>query len=571
MIKKIITIEHFLYILAVIIGVSFRFIDLGSLPLSDAEGLVSLHALQLISGESNFGHSDQTFLANIQAILFFFFGNSNFVARFFPALIGVLIIPTPGLFKKYFSPQAMIILSFWIALSPTFIALSRQVDSTILFLLSGLLFIFFLINRSVIPSAIFFTISLLTGRIFFWAVIIFLFTFIYLNLFLRNQKNRIYDQSIQLLKNFEWKKFGFISIITYFLVSTVGFLFPEQLSGVGYGFNAYLNGWSQPSTISLPDLLRGLFFYEYGAILFGIAGIIFMIRKDPIARLLLTGFLLFSIIQIILVSEKSIYYNLFIILPLMIAASFFIHQFATVSRMFLPKILAIIFITLSIIFFISLAFMSMFANPSQGGQENTLRIFFVIAGFALIIGAGLLTGWAISWKIAGKSFLFVAIIFLVILTFSAAVNASGLRNPYHNEILQLQPLPVEQDLLINTLEDYSEWNYGEKLTIKIFVMGDQPASLLWTLRNFKNVSLGNEVPLNEEIDAIITNADQNLVQSDSFRGQDILWTSKPAWSLMSSSEYAHWFLTRRALQDVINQKTIIVWVRNSLFPGTDSQ
>jgi hypothetical protein len=213
----------------------------------------------------------------------------------------------------------------------------------------------------------------------------------------------------------------------------------------------------------------------------------------------------------------------------------------------------------------------MFANPYQGEQENTLRIFFIIAGFALIIGAGLLAGWAISWQIAGKSFLFVALIFLSIINLSAAVNGSGLRNPYQNEILSISSIPIEQDLLIDTLEDYSEWNYGNHHTSNVYVMGDQPASLFWALREFDNITQGNEIPLNENIDIIITNADQTLVQSDMFRGQDILWTSYVAWDSMSSSEFAQWFLARRAPQDILNQKSIIVWVRNSLFPGSDTQ
>jgi hypothetical protein len=211
----------------------------------------------------------------------------------------------------------------------------------------------------------------------------------------------------------------------------------------------------------------------------------------------------------------------------------------------------------------------MFANPFQGVQENSLRIFFIIAGFALILAAGLLAGWSMSWEIAGKSFLLVAIVFLSLITISAGVNASGLRKPYQNEILFISPVPIDQDLLIGTLEDYSGWNYGEVKTINIFIMGDQPASLLWTLRNFENISQGNEIPLNEQVDAIITNADKTLVQSNSFRGQDILWTSKPAWDIMSSTEFAQWFLTRRAPQDGINQKSNIVWIRNSLFPGSE--
>lgn len=569
MIKKTITIEHLLYILIIIIGIAFRFFHLGSLPLSDAESAVSLHALGLISKESNPGYSDQTFLANIQAILFFLIGNSNFIARLFPALIGVSFILIPPLFRNYFSPRAMLILSFWIAVSPTFIALSRQVDSTILFLLSIFLFIYFLIIRKIIPSAIFFVISLICGKIFFWTLIPVFITIVFLQLFLNKQNDLFYDKFVQSIKLFQWKKFGIASIFAYVLLSTMLFVFPDQFSGVGYGLNAYLDSWTNLSSIHLSDLVRGMLFYEIGAILFGIAGIIYIVRKNQPAGLFITGILSFSFIQLVLIFEKSIIYNLIIILPLIIAGSFFIDHFATFRQTFEPKILVVSSIALSIIFFISLAFMSMFANPYQGAQENSLRIFFIIAGFALIIAAGLLAGWAISWEIAGKSFLLVATTFLTFITVSAGVNASGLRKPYQNEILYISPIPIEQDLLIDTLEDYSGWNYGEKESINIFVMGEQPASLLWALRNFDNISQGNEVPLNEKVDAIITNADQTLVQSNSYRGQDILWTSKPAWDIMSGTEFAQWFLSRRAPQDGLNQKSYIVWIRNSLFPGTE--
>lgn len=569
MIKKTITIERLLYFIIISIGIAFRFVHLGGLPLSDSESVVSLHALGLISGDSNTGYSDQIFLANIQAILFFLVGNSNFIARLFPAVIGVSFILIPTLFRNYFSPRAMIILSFWIAISPTFISLSRQVDSTILFLLSISLSIYFFINRKTIPSAIFFVVSLLSGKIFFWTLIPIVVTFIYLQLFLNKQNNPSYEKFKQTIKLFQWKKFGLTFIVAYVLLSTMAFAFPVQFSGVGYGLNAYLSSWTKLSSIHLSEVIRGMFFYEIGAILFGIAGIIFIARKNQLAGLFLTGIMAFSFIQLVLISEKSIIYNALIIFPLIIAGSFFIDHYLTFRQEFIPKILVVTSVALSIIFFISLAFMSMFANPFQGVQENSLRIFFIIAGFALILAAGLLAGWAMSWEIAGKSFLLVAIVFLSLITISAGVNASGLRKPYQNEILFISPVPIDQDLLIGTLEDYSGWNYGEVKTINIFIMGDQPASLLWTLRNFENISQGNEIPLNEQVDAIITNADKTLVQSNSFRGQDILWTSKPAWDIMSSTEFAQWFLTRRAPQDGINQKSNIVWIRNSLFPGSE--
>lgn len=569
--KKLFTIEYLIYALIITVGIAFRFINLGHLPLSDFESTISLHALSLMAGENGVSFSDQTFLSNFQAILFFLFGNSNFIARLFPAVVGVLFILTPFLFRNFVNPKMMIILSFWIALSPTFISLSRQVDSTILFLFSISIFLYFFIKHSAIPSAVFFVIGLLSGKIFLLVLIPSLISLMYVYLFLNKQDNSIYNQIIQLIRSFQWKKFGLSSIVAYVLLSTFGFIFPGQLSGVGYGINVYLNSWSQLSSFTLPDLARGLLFYELPAIIFGLIGIVFIILKNQIVGLYITGLITFSIIQIVLMTEKTIIMNVIIVFSLMIAGSFFINQFLFIPRQLKMKIMIVTLIALSILFFISLAFMSMFANSYQGEQENTLRIFFIIAGFALIIGAGLLAGWAISWEIAGKSFLLLSISYFLIFTISASVNASGLREPYQNEILSINPIPIEQDLLINTLESYSEWNHGNKNSIKIHILGDQSPSMYWALRTFDNISKGDVIPLDEEIDAIITKADQNLVQADSFRGQDILWTSKPAWSSMTANETAQWILSRRAPQDMLFQNSIIIWIRNSLFPGADTQ
>ncbi len=568
---KLFTIDYLIYGLILIMGIAFRFINLGSLPLSDVESSVSLHALSLISGENAETISDQTVLSNIQAVFFFLFGNSNFFARLFPAVIGVLFILVPFLFRNFLNPKMMIILSFWIALSPTFVSLSRQVDSTILFLFSISIFFYYFIKQSVIPSAVFFVISLLSGKIFLMIFIPSLISLIYVYIFLNKQNNSIYDQIMQLIKSFQWKKFSLYSISSYILLSTFGFIFPGQLSGLGYGISAYFNSFSHLSIVTLSDLVRGLFFYEIAAILIGLIGIVYVIRKNQIVGLFLTGMITFSIVQIVLMSEKSIVMNATMVFSLMIAGSYFLNQYLSIPRQVKTIILVVTLIALAILFFISLAFMSMFANSFQGEQENTLRIFFIIAGFALIIAAGLLAGWAISWEIACKSFLLLSVAYLLIFTISASVNASGLRTPYQNEILSIDPIPIENDLLIETLENFSEWNYGHKKSIKIHILGDQPPSMYWALRNFDNISVGDVIPLDQEIDAIISNADQNLVQADLFRGQDILWTSKPAWSSMIANETTQWILTRRAPQDMLFQKSIIIWVRNSLFPGADTQ
>jgi hypothetical protein len=144
-----------------------------------------------------------------------------------------------------------------------------------------------------------------------------------------------------------------------------------------------------------------------------------------------------------------------------------------------------------------------------------------------------------------------------------------LQNPFYNEILRLNEVPIETDLLIKTLQDYSEWNYGHKNSLSVYVVNSQKSSLAWALRDFSNVNYVNILPQNDSIDAVITDVNQNLMQGDTFRGQEILWTTKPAWSLMNIGDLTQWFLTRRAPQDMLLQQSIIVWIRNDLFPGTN--
>jgi len=227
--KNSFTIEHLIYVLILIMGIAFRFINLGNLPLSDVESSVSLHALSLISGEKSASVSDQAFLSNIQAVLFFLFGSSNFIARLFPAIAGVLLILIPLIFRNYVNPKMMVILSFWIALSPTFISLSRQVDSTILFLFSISVFIYFFIKQSVIPSAVFFVIGIISGKVFLMFLVPSLISLMYVYLFLNKQNNSIYDQFIQLMKSFQWKKFSLYSMGAYVLLSTFGLHFSRAI------------------------------------------------------------------------------------------------------------------------------------------------------------------------------------------------------------------------------------------------------------------------------------------------------------------------------------------------------
>ncbi len=565
-----ITFELFIYIFIFIIGLFLRFYKLGGIALSDHEAILALNALGSIQDNISTNNTGQVFLTNFMGVLFYLFGTSNFLARFLTALAGSLLVITPFLFKNYINHRFLIILSAWMAINPTLVALSRQTDGVLLFILFLILVFYFFSKKMVLPFGIFFSICLLSGEIFFLILIPIILTYLYVRLFSNLKETTFIEGLSEQVESFDWKKFGFVTVISYVLLSTFGFFIPKNFLGIGYGVQEFLASWTQISQTGLSDIVRGLIFYEIPVIIFGAIGIFYIFRKIHGLGAAFTGFIMISIIQIILLAEKNIIFSVFIILPLMISASYFISNFISFPEKDKNKIIIVTVVALAIIIFVNLAFMSMFSNLNLSSNELSIRIIFIIAGFGLIAGAGLLAGWALGWNIAGKSFLYLFLIYFTVLTISSTINAANLRLPTENEVLTINPHPIDADLIVKTLQDYSEWNYGEKNTINVFVLGSENPSLVWLLRDFENVSIGNVIPQNQQIDAIVTDVDQSVVQVDSFRGQKLLWTSEPTWSSMNANQFARWFLTRRAPQSEFTQQSKIIWIRNDLFPGSEN-
>lgn len=568
--KKTITIEFLSYLIIFLIGVFVRLLKLGELPLSDHEARIALDGLNLALNNQVAMNSDQVFYTNLLGVLFYLFGTSTFISRLFSAMIGSILFLLPALFRQYFDRKALLIISFWLAISPTFVSLSRQVDSTLLVIVSSALSFYAFLRNKQLLGAFFLSISILSGKIFLWSVLLFCLTILYVILFV-NEPEKIKSNTARIISHIKPKFTVLWLVIFYALLSTFGFIFPNQFSAVGRIIVAFWSSFTvNGASLSISDLARGIIFYEIAVVIFGIAGLVWLFRKNQVAGLSILGVVTINLIMIILVSEKSIAGLAFLLLPLIIAGSFLINHFLSFQNQNLGKIMIVTLIAFSILIFIGLAFISMFTNSNLSIEQTNTRILFIVAGFALIIGAGILAGWAISWEIAGRSFLILLFSVMIIFTTSAMWNASTLRTAFQNEILRFNRVPVQEDLLINTIQDHSSWNYGQKTKARILVVENEVPSLVWALRDFSEVMYSNFIPVGEVFDFFITGENQILELNDSYRGQDILWNSSPAWNTMGLREITTWVLTRRAPQDVTSQKSIIIWVRNSLVPGFEN-
>src|SRR5690606_7221242 len=129
---------------------------------------------------------------------------------------------------------------------------------------------------------------------------------------------------------------------------------------------------------SLGEITRSIIFYEIATLLFGIIGLIWLIKKKPIGGLFVLGFVTINLILIILVNEKLLIWNINLILPFMISGSFFLSHTLVIQKVKLNKILIITLIAFAIVIFIGLAFASMLSNQNQTIDQANLRVLYIL-------------------------------------------------------------------------------------------------------------------------------------------------------------------------------------------------
>ena len=104
-----------------------RLIGLGSASLTMNEAENAVTALQLFHK----GGNGQLLYIFPAAVLFKFFGSSEFTARLFPALMGCFLALIPLLLEKHIGKKKAVFLSFLFAVDPVLLFWSKQADAVI--------------------------------------------------------------------------------------------------------------------------------------------------------------------------------------------------------------------------------------------------------------------------------------------------------------------------------------------------------------------------------------------------------------------------------------------------------
>ena len=118
------TLEHAFYALALALAVGLRFLHLGTLPLSDFEAAWALQALRVTQGYHPVLGPNPAYV-HLTAVLFYIFGASDFLARFWPALAGCVLVLVPWFLRSRFGRIPALVLAFGLALDPGLVAMSH--------------------------------------------------------------------------------------------------------------------------------------------------------------------------------------------------------------------------------------------------------------------------------------------------------------------------------------------------------------------------------------------------------------------------------------------------------------
>jgi len=132
---------------AFVLGAAFRLIRLGVLPLTNHEASFALQALANARGQQTV-FRDHIAYVGLTGINFFLFSTSNFIARFWPAFIGALIVFVPYLFRKMIGKWPAVIGSFILAISPEMVGPARIIGSPMMAMVFLLLALGFLFERN---------------------------------------------------------------------------------------------------------------------------------------------------------------------------------------------------------------------------------------------------------------------------------------------------------------------------------------------------------------------------------------------------------------------------------------
>lgn len=551
--------EIYAYLLALLLGLILRFASLGSLPLSDPEAALALQAQALASGESAV-IGPQSGYVLFSSALFFLLGDTNALARFWPALFGSALVLAPLLFRQPLGRLPAVLLAFGLALDPGLTALSRQAGGTTWAIASLVFAAGFLFNRAFIPAGICIGLALLGGPAVWFGLVAALLAWGVAWL-LSSASQRQEGRGLGVLE-IPWRTVLLWAAGVFLVAGSLFFSEPGGISAAANSIPAYLRGWWTPSGAAITPLLMAVAAYAPLALVFGIVqGVRGLIRQNPVDRWLIL-FWIACLAMAVLLPGRSYPYLVWSMLPLWALASRCLADLRGVSGQDRAWVagMAVLYLVLLAFAWLSVLGLNHTVNP----EDTQVRLISFASALLLLVLTGVLLAWGWNLRVAilGAGWGIAAALLVVLVR--STVGAAGLGVSPENQLWRLGTPVVQADLLRDTAEDLSDWQTGERNSLDITVAGIDSPALQWLLNDFRQVRFENVLASQATPEVVMTAGEATPVLTTQYRGQDFVWTRQPVWSDFTADTWWDWLAYRQA---PVENRTIILWARADVFPG----
>lgn len=571
--------EHLFYIAAFLLALAVRLAAAGRMPLSDLEAGLALQAMDLSHGQAPTLSPHPLYLT-LTTFLMFLFSPNNWMARFWPALVGSLMVFLPLFFRDgqagHVLPQrfrlgslSAVLFSFFLALDPGLAAISRQAGSLSLALFFTLLAVLLWQHHRIELAGIAAGLALLGGP-GVWPGLIGLVAAAYLAGLpaqLAAARSPVGMETDVQPAN-RWQRGIIFALATVFFAGTLFFSIPNGISALAGSIPEYLRGWlprnSGAETASIQQILAALLAYEFLPLVFGLwGGIRGLLRKNQLDRFLLIWWAVAFGLALAYPGHRVVDLA-WSLAPLCFLAARQISRLASHAVSDRMPMLAQAALTALIFGFISMTLVSMVNTAPANSMEHWVRLGG--AGLMLVASTGLIAwGWARDVALRGLAWGLAAVLFIYFI--SAVWNSSGMASRAGHELWSGPSMVQQADLIQGTLYDLDF--QGPVLTggPDLAVTQVTSPSLRWLLRNVQKASYTAQLSSDASPALVITADQPELALAAMYRGQSFVLTQSVNWDRLTPAEWFRWIAFRSLPGDIVLQNRVILWARSDFFPG----
>ena len=549
--------QIYLLIGAFIIALGFRFVRLGYSPLNDREASIALQALAAADGTTTeFGPFIS--IVGLTALDFYIFSATDFLARFWSALLGALIIFIPFLYHKRIGYWPAMIASFMLAISPEMVGLSRIVGSPMVAGVCLLLSIGLITYHKPVLSGVFLALGLMSGDSF-WLGLIILGSSWLISKKLVPDCDFIRFPKLSEKGSF-WLPFDIAFGLTLLIVSTSFFMEPAGVSGIFAGLVSFILGFFIEYSNLYFLLPLTLLAYTGSALIFGVwGGLRGIIARDKIDTILLCWFVV-GLATILLYPGSQPADILWVTIPLWILAArflFSVWRFPETSRLVVGGTVAAV-IVLSAFMLIALRSL---VRPDLEQQQQLNTLIALIGGLVLIVAVLLLVNYGWKEEVSKSGLLLGLVIVNIFTLISISVNTTSLGSDDANNFWYPKEPQLSTEWLSLSIDRISDWNESSGVPVDIAVSDFNTPGMVWTLRGIDSINFIPYLTPQSQSGIVITDDQSYPELTNSYRGQDLVWSREVLWEEMTPFQYLNWLVTRKA---PVRTRQIILWVRTDL-------